>query len=147
MAELRLRGQEVTLRIARGNVPEVTLTAIKDFTVQFDFATIEEGYLGETTMRKDDIFNGLSGSMTIDAEGQEVLQFLDFVKQRAQRRLVLSESRVNVTARYTFPNGQTPRIVVRDLKFDAAPFAAPSRDGYVNVALSWKAEDGRVLIV
>lgn len=133
------------MRLARGNVVEGTITAIKDFSFQYDFATIDEGYLGETSMRKDDIFNGISGSLTIDLEGQEALEFLEFIKQRAQRRISVNDSRVNATTRLTFPNGQTPRVLVRDMKFDAAPVNAPSRDAYVNTTLSYKAEDAIVI--
>lgn len=149
MAETRLKGQEVSIRLTRANRVETTLTAIKDLTIQWDFATQEEGYLGETTMRKDDIFNGMSGSLTIDAEDQALFQFIDFLKRRAQRRpdTPINESRVNMTARFTFPNGQTPRILVKDMKFDAVPIATPSRDAYVNGTFSWKAEDSRILTV
>ncbi len=137
------------MRLARGNVTEATLTAIKDFTIQWDLATSEEGYIGETTMRKDDIFNGVSGSFTVDAEGQELLLLIDFIKRRAQRdaRTPVNTSRVNATVRLTFPNGQVPRIIVRDMKFDAIPLAVPSRDAYVNSAFSYKAEDARILTV
>ena len=139
----------MTIRVARGNVPEATITAIKDFTVQWDFASQEEQYLGERTMRKDDIFNGVSGSLTFDVEDQAALQLLDFIKQRAQRRVPVAGAnaqRINLTARLTLPNGQTPRILIRDLKFDAAPLNVGGRDSYVNVALSYKADDVRVLV-
>lgn len=147
MTETRIRGQEVSIRITRANRIETTLTAIKDFTVQWDFASSEEGYLGETTMRKDMIFNGMSGSMTIDAEGQEMLLFIEFLKQKAQRKIDINENQVNATARFTFPNGQTPRLLIRDMEFDGVPFAAGSRDAYVNGTFPWKAEDSRVLTV
>lgn len=145
MSESRVRGQEVVLRIARGNVPEATITAFKSITIQYDFATIEEGYLGETTMRKDDIFNGLSGTLEVDHESQDLLLFLDFLKRRAQREISVVSNRVNATARFTFPNGQTPKVLVRDMKFDAIPVNIPGRAAYVNSSLPWKAEDGRVL--
>lgn len=149
MSETRIKGQEVTVRISRQRQIEASITAIKDLTIQFDFATLEEGYLGEKTMRKDDIFNGLSGSMTIDAESQDVFQLIEFIKLRAQRdpSISLADSRINATATFAFPNGQRPKIVVRDMKFDAIPIGVPSRDGYVNMTLSWKAEDARVLYV
>ncbi len=149
MSETRLRGQEVSIRLTRANRVETTITAIKDLSIQWDFATIEEGYIGETTMRKDDIFNGMSGSLTIDAEDQALFLFIDFLKRRAQRRpdVPINESRVNMTARYTFPNGQTPRILTKDMKFDSIPLATPSRDAYVNVTMPWKAEDSRILTV
>jgi hypothetical protein len=147
VTETRLRGQEVSVRLARGGITEATLTAIKDLTIQFDFATIEEGYLGETVMRKDDIFNGVSGSLTMDSEGQEQFQFINFLVRRAQRAedTPVNQSRVNATARFTFPNGQVPRIVVRDMKFDAVPLAVPSRDAYVNATFPYKAETARIL--
>ena len=123
------------------------MTAFSDFTFQYDFATQEEGYLGETTMRKDDIFNGISGSFTVHQESQEILLFQDFLKRRAQRKpdTPVNQSRVNATVRLTFPNGETPRVIIRDMKFDASPNAAPSRDAYVNTAFSYKAEDARVI--
>jgi len=147
VSETRIKGQEVTVRITRQGVPEVTVTAIKDITIQFDMATIEEGYLGETTMRKDDIFNGVSGSMTIDAESQDLFELIEFIKLRAQRdpSIPVANSRINATATFAFPNGQRPRIIVRDMKFDAIPIAVSSRDSFVNASLSFKAEDARVL--
>lgn len=123
------------------------MTAFKSLTIQYDFATIDEGYLGETTMRKDDIFNGVSGAVELDAESQDLFTFLDFIKRRAQRdpTISLANARINMTARFTFPNGQTPRVVVRDMKFDAAGPNVGGRDTYVGVSLPYKAEDARVL--
>ena len=123
------------------------MTAIKDFTFQYDFATLSEGYLGETTMRKDDIFNGISGSFVVDQESQDILLFQNFLKQRAQRNpaVPINQSRVNATVRLTFPNGESPRVIIRDMKFGAAPNAAPARDAYVNTSFSYEAEDARVI--
>lgn len=147
MTELRIRGQEAVIRLARGNEVEATLTAISDFTWQYDFATLEEGYIGETTVRKDDIFNGISGSFTIHQEGQELLLFLEFLKRRAQRKAntPVNSNRVNATVRLTFPNGQTPRVLIPDMKFGAAPNAIPGRDAYINTAFTYMAEDTRVI--
>lgn len=138
------------MRLARNNTLEATLTAIKDLTVQFDLATLEEGYLGETTMRKDDIFNGVSGSLSMDSEGQEQFQFIEFIQQRAQRNPnlgPLANNRVNTTARFTFPNGQVPRIVVQDQKFDAIPLSISGRDAYVSATFPFKSERARILTV
>lgn len=135
----------MVLRITREGRPETTLTAFSDFTFQYDFASSEEGYLGETTMRKDDIYNGISGSFTVHAESQDLLLFLDFIKERAQRKRNVNQSRINATVRLTFPNGETPRVLIRDMKFDAAPVAVPGRDAYVNTAFSYKAEDAKTI--
>jgi hypothetical protein len=145
MAETRIRGQEVSIRISRNANVESTITAVKDFTVQLDMATLDEGYLGETTMRKDDIFNGVSGSFTIDHESQDILVFMDFIKQRAQRRIPVNQSRANATGRFTFPNGDVPRLLIPDMKFDAIPISVPGRNAYVNSSFSYKAEDVRFI--
>lgn len=130
MVETRLRGQEVNLILARGNTPEDTVTAIRDFTAQFEFRTLAEGYLGELTMRHDDIYDGVSGSFTVDLEDQSFFTLINFIKERAQRVRGVNVSRVNAAGRFTFPNGQTPRLIIRDLKFDAIPLNVGSRDAY-----------------
>jgi hypothetical protein len=145
MSETRLRGQEVSIRLARGGVVEDEVTAIKDLTVTFETATISEGYLGETTMRQDMIFNGISGSFTVDAESNDLLTLIEFIQANATRERSPNVARVNLTARFSFPNGQTPRVIVRDLQFDSIPLNVPSRDAYVNVAFSFKAENARIL--
>jgi hypothetical protein len=138
MSETRLRGQEVTIRLARGNEVEATITAITDFTAQLDLAILSEGYIGETTMRKDDIYNGTSGGFTVHNESQELFTFVDFLARRAQRLIPVNESTVNAVGRFTFPNGQTPRLLIRDMKFGAIPIAVPSRDAYVNTGFTYE---------
>jgi len=139
MPELRIKGQEMTVRLARGSIVEQTLTAIADLTISLDLATIDQGYLGETSNRKDDIFNGVSGTLTLHPEGQEAFEFADFLVRRAQRDPVTSGVAVNLTARYTFPNGDTPIVLVKDMKFGALPIAASGRDAFISMALSYVA--------
>lgn len=145
MSETRLRGQEVSIRLARGGIVEDEVTAIKDLTVTFETSTISEQYLGETTVRQDMIFNGISGSFTVDAESNDLLTLIEFITENATRERNPNVARVNLTARFAFPNGQTPRVIVRDLQFDAIPLNVPGRDAYVNVAFSFKAENARIL--
>lgn len=141
MSELRIRGQEITLRLTRGNIVQRTITAIKDFTAQLDFEKSDEGYLGETTNRKDDIFNGASGSFTVDAEGQDLFLFCDFVKRKAQRKLPVNQDAVNMSGRFAFPNGDTPKLQLKDLKFGPMPIGVPGRTQYVNTAFDYSTDD------
>jgi hypothetical protein len=89
----------------------------------------------------------VSGSFTITAESQELLEFVEFLKDRAQRNpdIALGESMVNATARFTFPNGQTPKILIRDMKFGAIPISVPSREGYVSASFSYEAPTAKVI--
>lgn len=145
MAELRIRGQEVSIRITRGNTPQASITAIKDFTIQLDLAQLDEGYLGETTNRKDDIFNGVSGSFTVHPEGQDILLLNDFIKRRAQRDPSTINQKVNCTARLTFPNGDTPRVLISDMKFGPIPLTVSGRDAYVTNGYTYSAEDAKLI--
>ncbi len=145
MTELRIKGQEASIRISREGVPLETLTAIKDFTWSYMFSILSEGYVGETTMRKDDIYNGISGSFTVHQESQDLLIFLEFLKERAQRKRNPNTSRVNASVRLNFPNGEAPLSIIRDMKFGDAPNAIPSREGYVNTAFSYEAEDTKLI--
>jgi hypothetical protein len=137
MTETRLRGQEVTLRIAQGNIVQTAITAFKSFNVQYDTSIIEQGYLGETQNRFDDIIKGCSGAFAVDAEGPEVLVLNDFVAQRAQRRQN-PNVQVNITGAFSFPDGRTPRLLIKDIKFDPMNVQIGARDQYVGVAYSYK---------
>lgn len=137
----------MVVRLARENITEAQVTAFKDFTTSFDLATLEEGYLGETENRFDDIANGSSGSFTIDAEGPEVFRLINFIVERAQRRRDVNTSRVNATASYQFPDGRRPRLLTKDMKFDAIPISTGGRDAYVNAAFSYKAPVPRLIEV
>lgn len=146
--ENRVRGQEVVVRLARGRQVEEALTAIKSFTLQFDFAVLSEQYLGETSMRKDDIFNGVSGTLEFDHQAQDLFLFVEFLKQRAQRNpnFPVNTNQVNATATITFPNGDTPRIIVRDMKFGAIPVNIAGRDQYVGSSFPFESgEAPRIL--
>lgn len=139
MAESRIRGQEVTVRLTRGGALEASLTAIKDFTCTFDFQTLEEGYLGETNKRFDFIVNGCSGAFTIDAESPELFTFIAFLTDLGSRRVNPNQQNVNSTTRYQFSDGQVGRLRISRMAFDPASLAAPARDAYVNTSFSYKA--------
>lgn len=144
MSETRLKGQEVTLRLVREGAPESALTALRDITITLDMATLDEGYLGEKSNRRDEVYNGVSGSLTVVPEGPEIFTFIDFLKRRAQRDPATFGARINLTGRCSFPDGRVSRFVVRDLKFGSLSFNVPGRDQFTNVPLSWVADDIKI---
>lgn len=145
MADNRLKGQDVVVRITRQGRLEAQITAVKDFAINVDAASIQEGYLGEPEDRFDDIVNGCSGSITVAHEGPEVLRLVQFIIDRAQRKIVGDDAKINVTARFNFPDGRRPRVMVRDLKFDQIPIGASGRAEYVNTTFSFKAPTPKIL--
>uniref|UniRef100_A0A6H1Z840 Uncharacterized protein n=1 Tax=viral metagenome TaxID=1070528 RepID=A0A6H1Z840_9ZZZZ len=142
MSEKRIRGQETVLRLLIDGNIQREITAIKDTTVTFQVAILTEGYLGETTMRRDDIFNGLTGSFTVQPEGNEIFTLINSIKERAQRRNQAATPTISMVTRLNFPSGQTVRIVVPELFFGDFSIQIPARDQYVNTPVTWEAEDG-----
>jgi hypothetical protein len=147
MAENRLKGQDVQIRLNLGRNILRTITAVDSFTFTYQFAILSKGYLGETTMRKDDIFNGIAGNLRFDQESQDALVLLDTIKRRAQRLpdVPVNETVINAAVTLSFPNGQRPRVAIRGLAFGDSSVEVSSRDAYVGTPLSFEAPDARVI--
>ena len=145
MTETRLRGQEVTIRLSRENAIEATVTAFKDFTMAFRGRILEEGYLGETNLRYDDISDGVGGSFTVHAESQDLFVLMEFIRARQERQIDVRTSRVNATGRFSFPNGDRPRMFIKDMKFGETPVTIGGRDAYVSTGFTYNAERAKFI--
>lgn len=139
--ELRIRGQEVQIRISQGGQPLRTITAIESLTVTFKQDVLRKGYLGETTERHDDIFKGVGVELTFDPESSDGVVLIQALRDRAARRTSLASTQVNLTAILNFPNGQRPRITIADLKFQDPSIVISGRDAYVGERLNAEADD------
>lgn len=138
MAEFRVFGKEVSIRITRSNALLREITAIRSFTFETRQRIITEGYLGETAMRQDEIFDEVGGSFTIVPEGMEVLDLQQLIQQRSSRRIA-NDEQVSATFRVQFPSGVIARFTVPDMKFDPIPINVSSRDAYVDMTFTYKA--------
>lgn len=147
MTELRARGQEVSVRISKGQALISEITAVKDYVLRFETTVIQEGYLGRTSNSHDDIFNGITGSMGITHEGDDVVRLAASVVERAKRTRSPNLDQINSMASIRFPNGDKPRILVPDMKFNAFEINASGRDAFINTPISFAADDARVLLV
>jgi hypothetical protein len=135
----RLKGQDCTITIMKYGAQVATLTDIRNFTLTPNFDKLEEGYLGETTNRFDEIFKGLSFDMEAHVEESGFVDFITAVKDRATRRT--PGTVINVFATLNFPNGSRARIVIRDCFFADMPFNVGSRSDYGSVKISGGAAD------
>lgn len=145
--EVRLKGQETEVLVSRGRQLVQSLSFIQSSSIQYDLESNKQGYLGQRTVQVDDVFMGVSGSFVAHAKGQEILTFVDYLKLRAQRRAsgTQEELRVNLTARFSFPNGQTPKLLVPNLAFGNIPINIAGREQYVTISFSFISGDARVL--
>lgn len=135
----RILGRDVQIRIQRNGAPVTTLTAIKNFTFEVRQRILSEGYLGETGLRQDSIFDEVGGSFTLNPEDKEAQDFQKLIADKAIRRSA-NEEQITIVFRTTYPNGQITRITIPEVEFDPIPFNMGGRDSYVEMSFNYKAE-------
>jgi hypothetical protein len=139
MAEQRIKGQEVELLLVENNVPLTTIQDIKSFEMQAQLEILKEGYLGETTDRRDSVYRGYSGKMEVHFEGRSVLEFTRRLVDKARRRV--PGARVNCKVTLVFPAGDRIRMILKDLEFGVVPLGFASRTDYGTVSLDFEGAD------
>jgi hypothetical protein len=138
---LRLRGDEVQLRLTQNGVLLRTLTAIKSFDVILKIEKKTEGFIGEGTMRHDMQFQGVAGTIVFQPESQEALQLAFAIRDRASRRVAQSAVHINAVFVAEFPNGDRPRMSVTDMQFGDIPFNVAGREQYVSMTFDFECDD------
>lgn len=138
----RLKGQEVSLIITRDGELEAELTDVKSCEFTFAFEVKKEGYLGEKTIRTDDVFMGVEGSLELHLHSGDVFDFVQAVKDRAQRNA--PDLVFNVAGIFTFPTGEVRTLTIPDAKFGPVPISANDRGDYVAAKFSFSADDAIV---
>lgn len=139
MADQRIKGQEVeVLLIVNGQVQQ-TITDVRSFEVTPKFDKLEEGYLGETTDRYDEMFKGVRGAMELHFENQDIFNLVQSVLDRARRRT--PGTIVNIKATLRFPNGQRPRVIIQDAFFGDMPINFGSRADYGTLKLDFESSN------
>ena len=135
----RIKGQEVSVLVVRDSVLEDTFSAIKDFEIDTQFETKSVGFLGEKTNRKDYIFNGGKFSFTLQLHKQDYFNFWKSAVAKAKRET--PDVIFNITSVLSFPNGDTPTILLADVVFGPLPLKAPARGDYVDVKVEGECEE------
>lgn len=133
MSDQRLRGQEVVINIVADGELEDTLTSIVEFNDEDQFEIKTQGYLGETTNRGDDIYNGTKFDFVLHLRTKRFWEFKQLIKDRATRKR--PDLVFNVTVTSFFGNGDAPTITYPDVKWGPIPKNIPSRGDYVKVKM------------
>lgn len=141
MAEQRIKGQETEVLFIANGVPQDNLTAVRSFEIAAQMEILREGYLGETTDRRDDVFRGIRGRMEIHLENESILNLWTTIVDRARRRE--PNIRINVKSVLQFPNGQRPIIVLPDVFFGELPMTFPDRGSYLTSTFDFEADTFR----
>ena len=135
----RIKGQETEIRIILDGQVVAALTYIRNFEVTPKLEKIEEQYLGETTKRYDEIFNGVDFKMDLHFSDADMFNFIESVISRAQRRV--PGTKVNIKAKLNFASGQTPIVMMNDCFFDELPISFGGRSEYGQITVSGSCSD------
>ena len=122
--------------------PQVNLVDIRSFEVAELFEVQTEGYLNETTQRRDSIYNGVRGRIEAHLETPEFLTFVEALKAKAQRRE--PGTQINIKGTLNFPSGEQGRFVVTDAEFGEVPLNFAGRSDYGTLSLDFEAANMRV---
>lgn len=145
MGAPRIKGQDLELLIVAGGEAKVTIRAFKDFDMTFKMERLTEEFLGETTVRVDDIFKGIEGKMTLQHESQDLLVLMTQIVERARRRTPGFD--VNLKVALQYPNGQRPRIIIPKIAFGDLPLGFGGRSEYAETGIDFGAESATVISV
>lgn len=137
---LRLKGQETEVQIITSGKPLKSFKAT-NLDVTFKLKRMEQGYLGETSNRYDDVFEGIEGTMTLHLDDVDPMEFIDDMIDRARRRV--SNYSVNVLTTFSFPGGKTRRYLIPDVYFNSPKLSDSGRTEYVTVTLDFAASEGK----
>ncbi len=140
----RIKGQEVRVVFTSPVGQETSLTDITSFEVEPQMEILSEGYLGESTERKDDIFKGARGRMEVHLESQDYFRFVQRIIDRSQRRTP-ADGVFSVIATLSFPNGQRPRVLLENVFFGAPPINVASREDYISGTVEFECSGVRFL--
>lgn len=143
MPSYRVRGQEVSVQVVQNGKIVAELTDVKSFDVEFQLDVMKEGYLGEFTDRRDDMFKGISGKIEFHIENNAPFDFINAVVQRSQSRV--KGTQFNVQSTINLPNGQVKRLLVNDIFFSSIPVNVSGRSDYVVYSLPYEAAEGKFL--
>lgn len=142
MADQRIKGQEVELNVVAGGAL-VVFTDVQSFEMMQVTETKEEGYLGEKGDRYDEFYKGYTGSFKMHNSSPELFNFLQTIKDRAQRRT--PGVVINIKATLNYPSGARARVMLADAFFDEAGINFGSRADYGETTFNFKGSNYRVL--
>lgn len=133
----RIRGQETEVRVVKDGVLYDTITKITKFNVELMLEIKSQGFLGQNTEEKDEIFNGVKFGFEAQLDSGQWFDMENAIIKRAQR--LTPDVQFTIVTTLYFSSGQTKIMVIPDAKFGAIPLDVPERKDYVTVKIDGEA--------
>ena len=143
MALQRIKGQEVEFRFIVAGKLVTTLTEVTSLELAMQFEILREGFLGETTDRRDDIFRGIRGRADLQLGSGAIFDLARQLLQRSTRRE--PGITINAKAAFNFPQAGRRIALMDNLFFGELPFNTGGRGEYVTSSLEFEAETIRFI--
>jgi len=140
--DLRIRGQEISIRIIQGGVVVNDITAISSFNDEDALEIKEDGFLGENVNRFDEIVNGFGGDMEFQVSKGNAFLLRESILAKAMRRT--PDVIFNVVRTMFFANGDTVIKTYRDVHWGSIPTTSGSRTDYVKLKLAFKCSEAPI---
>jgi hypothetical protein len=143
-ADLRLKGQEVVLRIVEGGVLVNEINSIGSFNDNTAFTITEDGFLGEPVNRFDEVLDGYGGDFEMQVNTPLWHNLQEDIARRARREL--PNLVFNIVRTDFYANGQTAIITYTDVKFGPQPTSIASRKDFVKVRMEFRCSERAVQV-
>lgn len=142
--DLRLKGQEISVRTIRGGVVIDSIDSVSVFNEEVMLEIKQDGFLGETVNRFDEIFNGFGGDFEFHVHNNLWVPWQQSVIDKAQRNT--PDTVFNVIRTDFYPNGNSSVYTYRDVHWGAQPTAVASRGDYVKVKAQFNCSERPVQV-
>lgn len=143
MATGRILGQNASVILIQDGAPLTEISCIKSFSFTFELEMKDEGYLGETTNRKDSVFKGVKLDMEMHSTNAKTFDVIQAVIDKARRRQ--PNTVINIKAALTWPNGDVVRVTFPDVAFGDFPVNIGSRTDYITFKMDGACSEARVV--
>lgn len=140
----RLLGQNTVVTITVNSAPVLELNCVRSFSFTYELELKDEGYLGETTNRKDSVFKGVKFDMELHTASNDIYSLIKTLQDKATRRT--PGVRINVKTSMSWPNGDRAVITFPDAEFGAVPVNINSRTDYVTVKLEGACQQANAIL-
>jgi hypothetical protein len=134
----RLKGQEMSIRVLRNDQVVAELTAISSFNDEVKLEIKEDGFIGESVNRTDNILNSYGGDLEFQINKSTWYNFVRFVTDKAQRLSPEALATVfNLVTTENYSDGNVNIITYLDVSFGAFAKSAASRADFVKIKTSF----------
>lgn len=139
MPDLRLKGQEISVRVVDAGQVVDSIDSVSSFNEEVKLELKEDGFLGETANRFDETMNGFGGDFEFQVHNARWVAFQRTIIDKAQRR---APGRIfNVVRTDFYPNGDSVVYTYIDVHWTSMPTSIAAKGEFVKVKATFSCSE------